>query len=445
MANILGKKIPCLVSKDTAGGIRYYWQPSAALSKHGWKAISLGQDLVAAISAAEAQNEKVTSWREGGEKPREVAKIIRRATMDDMIDGYRKEIAERERQYLLPAVQRNPTLGEPLSPNTAKAYRTGLNIIEQWSTGVAIATITKERVIKLRNALMQPNDDGEIQHHRAHNTLRVLRQLFEHGIRRGLLSKDANPAVNFELATPPPRDAVWDEDGGRADIEAFARGAEAIGYPSLALAVEIAEYYGQRHADILKISRQHWKPVHLHDPTLMDALRGDDEELMGLTQRQGKTKKWVGVPIVRPLRTRIEEAFKRNLAMDPPQTVLLLDDKTGLPWTTRQFHRQFAKARDWAINPPAEARAKGAQPYPRLAELEFRDLRRTRVVRALEKNLEPGLIASITGHSIKTIEAMLEIYGPRTTRQAAIAVLAMHGRSEKAADHGEQAQTGSAA
>ena len=62
--------IPCFRIKKTAGGIRYYWEPSATLKKDGWKAVPLGKDEEAAIRAARARNAEVAAWRAGDASPR---------------------------------------------------------------------------------------------------------------------------------------------------------------------------------------------------------------------------------------------------------------------------------------------------------------------------------------------------------------------------------------
>jgi hypothetical protein len=116
---------------------------------------------------------------------------------------------------------------------------------------------------------------------------------------------DSNPAEDFGLAAPPPRNHVWDEDGGHAD-----------------------------------------------------------DEPMGIIVTQGKTSKPVGIPILRPLRTRIEAAFEANAKATVPSPMLFLDEDTGLPWKKRKLTDIVKQARETAINPSPEAIAKGLAPPP---------------------------------------------------------------------------------
>lgn len=429
--------IPRLVIKPLAsGGYGYYWQPSASMQKAGWKPVKLGkaatQQDEARIDAARAKNREVETWQNGGAKPREVRKILQRASMAMLVEEYRKSVDERVRQGTLPKQMRDATKGRPLSANTAKVYGTALNLIEKWALdprtkkSLPAISIDRDRVLVLRNALMKPDKDGIVQHHRAHNTLRVLRQLFAYAKKNKLIDWE-NPAEDFDLETPDPRDQVWDEAGGTADMDAFAAGAVASGYPSLALAVEIAEYTAQREDDVLGLSESHWIDVSmLIEPETRRALADEQGKVMGFVLRQGKTKRPVGIPIIGRLRDKVEAAIAANRKRAVPATTIVVDDVTGKRWKVRQFIRKFSEAKAWAVSPPPEALAKGVQPRPELADKQFRDLRRTCVVRLGELGVSDEGIASITGHSPRTIKAMLDIYMPRTTNRAAITVLARH-------------------
>ncbi|SFR86910.1 hypothetical protein [Sphingomonas jatrophae] len=440
--------IPYLVVKPlAAGGFGYYWQPSPALTKKGWKAVNLG---IAASdqdperqAAARRRNDEVAAWRAGGAQPKAVKKFTRRHTVADLIAAFREHIDTRVEQGEVPVRQRNPTLGKPMSANTRKTYFSALNIVEIWATdrskpggdgNLPIASIDDKRVAAFRDGLMKPAKKGEApRHHRAHNTLRVLRTLFEYGERNGMVQRGANPAAKFDLETPAPRDQVWDEAGGTADIDAFRHAAAAIGYPSLGLAVAIAEFTAQREADVLGLTPNNWQDVSLLiEPAVRSALADEAGVVMGFVLRQNKTKRPVGIPIVGPLRRDIEAAIAANRARAVPATTIIVDDVTERSWKTRQFIRKFNEARALAIAPTPEARAAGVDPRPSLEGLQFRDLRRTCVVRLGELGIADEGIASITGHSPRTIKKMLEIYMPRTTNRAAITILARHGDQRSA-------------
>jgi integrase len=411
-------RIPYLVVKQLASGAYgYYWQPSAALKRDGWDKVNLGfsvrpndQDK---MDAARRKNDEVAAWRNGGAKPREVKKFTRRETMAGLIKHYKASD-----NFI------------DLAENTQRTYSSSLTAIEVWASdpkkpggdgNLPLATITDERVTKLRNALMKPTEKGGApRHHRAHNILRVLRTLMQYAEKEKMIPKGSNPAKDFGLSTPAPRHQVWEHE----DVEAFKASAVKLGYPDLGFAVELALYVGQREADMLKLTglpppstRSNWREVLNLDPETRNRLAGPDGRVMGISLQQGKTKVWVGVPIVGELRAKIEARIADNAKTEPRVMQLLIDDKTGRPWKVRQFIRKFTEVK-------ADAVAKGHAP---LAELQFRDLRRTCVVRLGELGLEDGLISAITGHKLASLKKILETYMPRTNKMAARAVVARLG------------------
>jgi hypothetical protein len=110
---------------------------------------------------------------------------------------------------------------------------------------------------------------------------------------------------------------------------------------------------------------------------------------------------------------------------------------------TRQAHfqRLFAEIRQRAAH--AATVAGDEELAAELADLQFRDLRRTCVVMMGQRGLPDHLIAAITGHKLETVKKILEVYLPRTTGMAMLAVDLMDTRealhSRAAADKGQRA------
>lgn len=467
MANI---RIMYLAIKPLAGGgYGYYWQPSPALAKKGWKGVNLGTsarpDDPDRLDQARAKNAEVDAWKNGGAKPREIKRYAVQATMGQLIERYLEWLEERVEQHRLPKRDRNPTIGAPLAPNTLVEYKSKLNIIRIWSTdpkkpggegNVLISSITPDRVLAFRDGLMKPvirrdkanrpikdPETGrpveEVLWNRAHGTLRVLRAMFTFAERKKIITKGTNPAVDFELALPPARDQVWDVDGGAAERDALMAAATFLGFPSIALAHEIAEWSAQRREDVLKFNKAQWRPISLNDPDLVDQLRGDDPDLMGFALTQGKTNTPLNIPIVGELRQRIDAAIAADNARPTPALTVLVNEATGRPWNKFTFTKKFAEARALAIAPTPEAIAGGVVACPSLAGKQFRDLRRTRVVRLAELGIDALGIHTITGHSVKTVEKILEtVYMPRTTRLAAVTILRAHGATPRAGEEGKK-------
>jgi hypothetical protein len=136
---------------------------------------------------------------------------------------------------------------------------------------------------------------------------------------------------------------------------------------------------------------------------------------MGFRFRQKKTGAFLEIPVAGDLRRRIEAQIEHNRNRDVPVLPLLVNENTGRPWNQHTFCLRFAAARKHAIE---------QLDYAPLKKLQLRDLRRTAVVKMAELGVSVPEIAAITGHSLKTVDRILEIYMPRTTRMAANAMIA---------------------
>lgn len=158
--------------------------------------------------------------------------------------------------------------------------------------------------------------------------------------------------------------------------------------------------------------------THLLDAEQRAHLVGTEGDVKGIQIRQGKTSRWVGVPIVGELRASIEASLAANAARSAAVATILVCHSTGRPWTERNFIRVFTRVRDHAIT----------RGHNRLAILQYRDLRRTCVVRLGRLGLNDAQISAITVHKLETIKKILETYMPRDAQMAAGAVIAMIGK-----------------
>jgi hypothetical protein len=394
-------------TRTPAGTVRHDWRASPSLRKAGWKDQTLPASLPDAIKAAEAINARVDEWRSGGMRPREIKRHIAPATLGQIIRRYEAEAMPKKAR------------------STQKVEATALRRLMTWGGDQPVRAITPRAVLDLKNALIAPEAKGGIGDYPAFNTLKMLRTLFNWAARPdpGILSHDhPNPARAFGLSEPAPRDQIWDAHETAWMIDS----AHALELPGMALAIAIAEYTGQREGDLIAIDEHQWREVHGLDRASIDELAGSDGRVMGIHLRQGKTRRWIGVPCDAPMRARVEAALTANRARGAKTGVstthLLVNDVSGLPWSERNFIRAFAKIRTHAIARANEANRPDLA--ERLAELQFRDYRRTCVVRLGELGLEDALISAITGHKLATIKKILEVYMPRTTKMAARAIAA---------------------
>lgn len=405
-------RIPCLVGKTNKAGVTsWYWQPSKTLARAGWKPASLGKDEGVAIAAARALNAEVEIWKAGGTKPAQVRTKAQPATFAALIDRYRREKLEGKKPN-----------GQPLLRDKTRAvYETSLKRLEVWAGKHPVAYITPLRVRALRDANAKPIDKGGLGHAAAFNLLRQLRQVLDFAEKIELIPKGSNPATQFELGAPPPRRQVWEAD----DEAAFIAAAYKLGRPSLALAIELAIYTGQREGDLIRMTEAQVQELVIYDPQLRERLADDKGRVRGWALTQEKTSDeyaatLMEIPFEPGLLAKVDAAIRTNRARDraakPPRllTHVIVDDTTGLPFKMRRFAEVWRGVIDEAIKHTGRAH---------MDDLVWHDLRRTRVVRLRRRGMPMEMIASITGHSLQAIKEMLKVYGPvdPTITAAAIA------------------------
>lgn len=418
----IGKeRIPGLTQRPTAGGLRYYWEPNPAQRKAGWKTMTLSLDLSAAIAEAKKRNDDIANWKDGGARPKAVARYVKRATFGQVLQRYRAEKLSR------------------LGAETQKVDKYAIDRLEKWAGDQPIGYITRARVRALRDA-MCPGGPGTAGHHPAHATLKKGRAIFAWAMAEMEELVTANPFENFGLPAPHPRQAVWEGD----DVEAFCAMADEMGWHSIGLAVRIGTYTGQREGDILKLTTADWREVTLRQLRFDKELHGqlasatgpDAGKVMGIRLLQSKGKRWIGTPIEGALRDEIETAIAAARQRNTGKAVaeigaqrILIKETNNAPWEQKDFIRTFKTVRDAAIG---RARKLGdVARAQRLETLQFRDLRRTCVVTLGELGMDDAGISAITGHTLATIKKILEVYMPRTEAMAARAIVARIGPRAK--------------
>ena len=173
-------------------------------------------------------------------------------------------------------------------------------------------------------------------------------------------------------------DAIWLPE----QIGAFMRVAPA----ELQRAMLLALHTGQRQADILRLA---WNQY----------------DGKALSLRQGKTGRRVAIPCTTALREMLDGL--------PRDAAVILVTKSGRPFKKRYFAAQ------WAL---ASAAAK-------ISGLHFHDLRGTAVTMLAEAGCTVPEIATITGHSLKTVDSILERYLSRTRQLADTAISKLENAS----------------
>jgi hypothetical protein len=415
VANI---RIQFLVKKRKS----WFWQPSATLARAGWESVPLGHDEGKAIEEARAINKRVEEWRLGGPGPGQVKAHVARGTGADLIERYR-------RLYLNARHQDGPRAGQyKLAVRTRENYETPLKRLEMWMGQSLLETITPKRVKVLKETLIGPEAKGGIGHAPAFQTLKMGRQLFAFAISEDLFTA-RNPFLNFGLGAVPARRTIWKAQHEKAFDDAALR----LGLPSLALARKLALYSAQREGDLLRFTENDFAPIELFDPKLIEHFGDRDGVVKGwILEQQHKTDMPLQIPFDPAIRAEVEKALRSNRARDraatPPRLVthVITEERTGVPWKQRHFITQWRRVLADA------ARATG---MAEMNELVWHDHRRTRVVRLRRMGMAKEQIATVTGTSNQTIDAMLDAYGPidATMTAHALAAAATHELAQQAA------------
>lgn len=413
--------IEFLRSKKYPGGIRYYWEPSATLKKAGWKALSLGQDEEAAIRAARARNAEITAWRAGEASPKDVKRIEKRHTVDAIIELYREQRVAK------------------LKEKTQIEYDSKLRVIARWAGQERMDGLTLDNIRAFRDKLYAPRKNGEVKATSAFNTIKVMRALWSWAHANEHITN--NPAAkDLDLASPAPRQQF----AGALARQALIDAAIAADRPNMAAAIILAYTIGQREEDLLKLLQTRYDEIQqfeADDPAVYERLvaREPDGRLFGVRVRQGKTDRWVGVPVTGDARKHLEAGVLAARAKG--LTTILFDERREQTWTapdrterrTRQmyFQRSFSSIRLAATK--RLTAAGDTELAAEIADLQFRDLRRTCVVMMGERGIPDHLISAITGHKLETVKKILEVYLPRTTGMAMLAVDLAQARAPKQA------------
>ncbi len=205
----------------------------------------------------------------------------------------------------------------------------------------------------------------------------VLRLLLQWAYDQGKLA--INHATRTgKLYTPDRSDKIW----GKAEIEALLKKAGEPVKAAFLLALDT----GQRQGDLLAL--------------LWSAYDGK-----AITLRQSKGRRKVYLPCTAELRavlSRLKAAREQREKSKKPVAATILTGQRGRPWTGSGFRTMFDRAK-------ADAGIDG---------LTFHDLRGTFVTRASERGATPQEIATITGHSVKEVERILDAYLARTPELA---------------------------
>ncbi|HYC63516.1 MAG TPA: hypothetical protein VEC14_02200 [Reyranellaceae bacterium] len=390
MRNVGSLDLRFLNIKPGRGGKRYFWKPTPALQAAGWRSQRLdGAEAdpaareLAAFRACDARNRELEQWRLGAAPGHAPARLkgAQPGTVAALISAYRKSRFFRD-----------------LAAKTRRDYEQCLALIEEWAGEDPAASIDAQDAEEFYSE-MRPTKPAM-----AAAVIRVARLVWNWAPRLpGAPKLEKNPFEKPGIRSNRPRPRIW----SRQAVDAMVAAADALGWHSIGTAIVLNEWLGQREGDILKLPRE------------LDLL-GD------LIVEQNKTGAVAPLPIsvVPALMARRGEEIARQLGRQaaakvapialPPE--LVLHELTGKPWNEHTFRHMLAELRFYAV--VAAANAGQVELARELDSLQFKHLRHTAVTRLAEANVNVERIAAITGHSLATVNQILEHYLLRTRKLA---------------------------
>lgn len=213
----------------------------------------------------------------------------------------------------------------------------------------------------------------------------VLRVLYSYAISEDLAT--VNPAKQVRVHGGRAAAArIW----SREDVDALVAAADHLELWSIGTAVRLNEWLGQREGDVLAMRWTAYRDGAIH-----------------VVQQKTRARVELPVDTVPELARRLDEEFARQAKRRVASTTIIVSEATGEPYGVRQFYTRFRQVRDIA-----------AERRPEVAGLWFARLRHTAVTRLAEARCPTPLIAAVTGHTVKSVDTIIERYLVRTSAMA---------------------------
>lgn len=421
-------KIRFFVARERFGRAEHWWQPSSELRAEGWRPRKLPAERAAAIEEAEAINARVDAWR----RDRRVATLAigaeaasastpaspARARPVGRTDGTDAKARPGSVAWLI-AEYRKDELFRRLAPKTRLEYDKHLDTIRSWAGAEPAGAIRREDVRKLYR------DHRTRAPAMAAALVRVGRRLWSVGTMLAGAGVADNPWARLSIEGGGKAGLVWPREA----VDWMVAAADALGASSVGTAIALNEWIGQRQGDVLRLPATFLeRPLAIRQRKRGSVARLDVRDVPAVVARLNLQ------------RARDQASAERRAEPAVAASTLLVDERTGRPWTEDAFRKRFAEIRAMA----AEAAEGGVMAIdwqrpgfgaddPRawrvsLTELQFAHLRHTAVVRLNEAGVDPLGIRTITGHSLRSVDQILETYAIATgaTAKAALAKRLAH-------------------
>ncbi|MFI8683224.1 tyrosine-type recombinase/integrase [Brevundimonas diminuta] len=357
---------PYVVLKKRAGGkAAAYFQVPARLRPPGWAPairICSQHDLSADIEAI--SNEAFGALLIEG------AKLLER--LNSARNGAPEAPPVRSLPTLVRAWQRSSRWHD-LTAKTREGYGYSIDKILAWSALGKHPDPTSLSRTQIERFLSAFNDRPTTKR----QTLKALRLVMDQAVAAGW--RNDNPAKGISVKVPRTKATIWEQK----DVDLYVKTARSQGMNSIALIILLEWEIGQRLTDV-----RQFRPGAEYD-----AERGV------FSFRQSKTDEPVVVEISEALRELLQPA------VDDDQLFLFRNERTGKAYTENRLSQTFRWVRAAAVKA-------GGRP------LVLRQLRHSCVVQLARAGCTVPEIASITGHSLGSVNTILTTYLPRDSTVA---------------------------
>ena len=419
---------PYLTSRtNNDGSKRYYFQPRSCDKAAGWKIIPLRDDRGYPIRAREPARQacrRLTrlymAWQAG-----------RAGYGPHCIDSLGRPVPKHHRLMASTMLADDGTISAIVrdylasrsflkrKASTQDDYRLCLKALVRDFGSRQWCSIDKKEA----QAWVLANGDSLSMRHQIYRTCRAVlnkTHLFYPRTHPGFVSRDDNPFARLEIELPKARLIAWP----RAAICATVAIADELGRPSLGDALLLMSWLGTRRQDWLA-----WPATIFDSPYL-----SWKSEKTGVSV----TIPWTQIP---ELKERIEAAKVRHKSAAVQSTVFFVDDHGMRLWTPSRIHKAFHELRtELAKRHESFKTTYAVNFYPGdpmripAAKLTMRVLRHTCITALHDAGCVREQIRAITGHSMSSIDEILEHYTALTTDQAgsALAKLVAHQAQQHA-------------
>jgi integrase len=257
---------------------------------------------------------------------------------------------------ILQGYQASEDFRSRLADRTRADYIGKIKLIERKFASFPLSAMTDRRT---RGIFMGWRDQlAAVSRRQADYTWSVLARILSWALNRGLVA--TNPCEKGgRLYRGTRADKVWTDD----DEAAF----NCVASPHLRLALMLALWTGQRQGDLLRLPWSAYDGTHIR-------------------LKQSKRGRRVVIKVGAPLKTLLDTT--------PKVSTVILTSGYKKPWTEDGFRSSWAKARKRAG----------------IVGLTFHDLRGTAVTRLAIAGCTEAEIATITGHSLRDVAAILDAH-----------------------------------